>query len=206
MFKIFFILSSTIFFLFGCKKSNFIIDDGKNIKFVFDEGLNEDPNYRLLKDSRGNYVFNLSKENQNIQRISVRLLDGDKVVYSKANGYRQSIEWKSNLYWWLLKGDTVASITRTYFNPFLGAIQYVNYPPLLNWKDELVTTINSSSITDEKTGRTSTVIAPIGKMKGDTMLIYVKYSHPITKSEKGSSFFESIGERMIMDSLKIILK
>jgi len=183
-----------------------IIDEGKNIRFVFDEGLNDDPRFRLSKDENGFYFMKLEKGGQNIQRISVRLLDEDNVVYSKCCGRRHSVGWRSNLYWWILKGDTVANITKTYFNPFTGEIQYVNLPPLVNWKDELVPTINPTSITNEFTGRGSTVIAPIGKMKGDTMTIYVRYNHEITKSTKGSSFYTSMGFKEIIDSLKIVLK
>jgi hypothetical protein len=82
----------------------------------------------------------------------------------------------------------------------------VNLPPLINWKDEIVPTINPTSITDELTGRGSTVIAPVGRMKGDTMTIYVKYNHEITKWTEGSSFYSSVGYKEIMDSVKIILK
>ncbi len=201
------LLIGLILMLSGCEffPEKEIIDDGRAIRFVFDVGLNDDPNFRLPKDKNGFYSMTLTKSGQNVQRISVRLLDGDKVVYSKCCGRRHSLSWRSNLYWWMLKGDTVANITKTYFNPFTGEIQYVNYPPLINWKDELVPTINSSSITDENTGRTSTVIAPIGIMRGDTMTVYVRYYHAITKWTEGSSFFSTIGEREITDSIKIIL-
>ncbi len=183
-----------------------ILDEGENIRFVFDEGLNDDPNFRLKKVNGGFYLMELTKETQNIQRISIRLLDGDKVVESKCCGKRQKIEWRSNLYWWLKKGETVGNITKTYFNPFTGEIQYVNLPPLVNWKDELIPIINESSYTDDVTGRGSTVIGPIGKMKGDTMMVYVKYRHEITKSTKGSMFYSSEGYRDIIDSVRIILK
>lgn len=184
----------------------FITDDGKGIHFVFDPGLNDDPTYALPKDANGQYYFILTKEGQNIQRISGRLLDANnKVVYSKANGPIQTIEFKNNLYWWILKGQTVANITKTYFNPFLGAIQYVNLPPLVNWQDQLVPTINKSGMTNEQTGRFNVVIAPVGSMKGETMTIYVKYSHPITKQEVGSSFYTPLGSKEIIDSVKIKL-
>ncbi len=187
-------------------KEVYVIDEGKGIHFVFDPGLNDDPAYVLPKDSKGQYYFTLTKEGQNIQRISGRLLDSNnKVVFSKANGAKQSIVFKNNLFWWILKGETVANITKTYFNPFLGAIQYVNLPPLLNWKDELVPTINSTSITDDKTGQFSVVIAPIGSMKGETMTIYLKYSHPMTKQKVGSLFFTDLGTKEIIDSVKIKL-
>jgi hypothetical protein len=204
----FILLIGLLLFQTGCDlfSEKEIIDDGRNIRFVFDEGLNDDPRFRLPKDENGFYYMKLEKGGQNIQRISVRLLDGDKVVYSKCCGRKQRIGWINNLYWWLMDGDTVANITKTYFNPFTGEIQYVNLPPLINWKDEIVPTINPTSITDEFTGRGSTVIAPVGRMKGDTMTIYVKYNHEITKWTEGSNFYSSVGHKEIMDSLKIVLK
>jgi hypothetical protein len=183
-----------------------IIDDGKNIRFVFDEGLNDDPKFRLPKDANGYYHMTLTKGGQNIQRISARLLDGNKVVDTKCCGPIQKISWESNRYWWILSGDTVANITKTYFNTFTGQLQYSNLPPLINWKDELVPTINSSSYTDEFTGRGSTVIAPIGKMKGDTLTVYARYYHSIASYTVGSKFFTPVGSKVIVDSVKIVLK
>ena len=84
---------------------------------------------------------------------------------------------------------------QTYFNPFTGEIQYVNLPLLVNWKDEIVPTINQSSITDEFNGTSSTVIGPIGRMRGDTMNIYVRYNHKITKWTDGSSSYTSKKKR-----------
>ena len=183
-----------------------IIDDGKNIRFVFDEGLNDDPKFRLPKDANGYYYMTLTKGGQNIQRISARLLDGNKVVDTKCCGPIQKVSWESNRYWWILSGDTVANITKTYFNTFTGQLQYSNLPPLINWKDELVPTINSSSYTDEFTGRGSTVIAPIGKMKGDTLTVYARYYHSIASYTVGSKFFTPVGSKVIVDSVKIVLR
>ncbi|AMQ57859.1 hypothetical protein [Algoriphagus sanaruensis] len=183
-----------------------VVDEGEDIHFVFDDGLNDDPNFRLPKDANGFYSMTLTKEGQNIQRISVRLLNSNNILESKCCGKRHTIRWSNNLNWWLLSGDTVAHISKTFINPLTGELIYTNLPPLLNWKDELVPTINASSITDETTGRASTVIAPIGIMKGDTMVIRVKYTHLITSSEPNSSFFTTIGEKELTDSVKIILK
>ena len=184
---------------------NSIFDDGRNIRFIFDEGLNDDPRFRLGVDENGFYHMELENEGQNFQRISVRLFDGENVAYSKCCGRRHGIQWSNNLYWWVMEGDTVANITRTYFNPFTGEIQFINLPPLVNWRDELIPTINPSSITDERSGRASTIIAPIGKMKGDTMTVYVRYNHEISKWTERSAFYTSIGSREIIDSVKIIL-
>jgi hypothetical protein len=100
----------------------------------------------------------------------------------------------------------VANITKTYFNTFTGQLQYSNLPPLINWKDELVPTVNSSSYTDELTGRGSTVIAPIGKMRGDTLTVYARYYHSIASYTPGSSFYTAVGSKVIVDSVKIVLR
>lgn len=201
-------LFAFLFFLSGCElfAEKEIVDDGKNIRFKFDEGLNEDPRYRLPKDANGYYYMTLTKQGQNIQRISARLLDGEEIVDTKCCGPRQKVTWDSNLYWWILSGDTVANITKTYFNTFTGQLQYSNLPPLINWKDELVPTVNSSSYTDEFTGRGSTVIAPIGRMKGDTLTVYARYYHSIASYTPGSSFYTSVGSKVIVDSVKIVLR
>ena len=181
------------------------IDNGEGIRFVWEEGLNDDPRYRLQMDANGYYHFRLYKETQNPQRITVRLERNGAPIYSMANGYSHRLEWDSDLYWWLLAGDTVANYTRTYFNPFTGKVELVTYPPIINWKDALVPTINQNSITDEYSGKANTVIAPIGIMRGDTMRISVRYLHTITQKERGSMFFTVLGIKELKDSIKIVL-
>lgn len=206
--SIFSTLFAFLLVLSGCElfAEKEIVEDGKNIRFIFDAGLNEDPRFRLPKDANGYYYMTLTKGGQNIQRISARLLDGDKIVDTKCCGPRQKVTWSSNLYWWILAGDTVANITKTYFNTFTGQLQYSNLPPLINWKDELVPTVNSSTYTDEFTWRGSTVITPIGKMKGDTLTVYARYYHSIASYSPGSSFYTAVGSLEIVDSVKIVLK
>ena len=206
--SIFSTLFAFLLLLSGCElfAEKEIVEDGKNIRFIFDAGLNEDPQFRLPKDANGYYYMTLTKGGQNIQRISARLLDGDKIVDTKCCGPRQKVTWSSNLYWWILAGDTVANITKTYFNTFTGQLQYSNLPPLINWKDELVPTVNSSTYTDELTGRGSTVIAPIGKMKGDTLTVYARYYHSIASYTASSSFYTPVGSLVIVDSVKIVLR
>ena len=206
--SIFSTLFAFLLVLSGCElfAEKEIVEDGKNIRFIFDAGLNEDPRFRLPKDANGYYYMTLTKGGQNIQRISARLLDGDKIVDTKCCGPRQKVTWSSNLYWWILAGDTVANITKTYFNTFTGQLQYSNLPPLINWKDELVPTVTSSTYTDESTGRGSTVIAPIGKLRGDTLTVYARYYHSIASYSPGSSFYTAVGSLEIVDSVKIVLK
>jgi hypothetical protein len=74
-----------------------------------------------------------------------------------------------------LAGDTVAKVTKTYINQYSGELTYVNLPPIMNWKSQLVPTINSSSYSGTA-GEINTVIAPIYKMKGDTLNIICRQS------------------------------
>ena len=68
------------------------------------------------------------------------------------------------------QGDTIANITKTYINYFTGELTYVNLPPLTNWKDVVVPTINPSSYVDENE-EINTMIAPIYHMKNDTLVV-----------------------------------
>ena len=183
-----------------------VIDYGDDIVIEFLEGLNDNPSFTLPKDSNGYYYLVLNDYLQTIQRISVKLTRDDEPVYSLYSGYSQKLHWSSNFYWWLLEGDTVANITELYFNPYTGEYEYINLPPLINWQDVLVPTINPSCYTEEDTGIGNSVIGAIPEMRNDTMKIVVKYNHKITKKEEGSMFFEVIGERIIQDSVLIILR
>jgi hypothetical protein len=171
-------------FLIGCTDSDSVSGDVNNIKLEFIEGLNDDIDFHLNKNSEGYYELVLNKfSNQTIQRITAKLTQNNFPIQDNyGNIQPKLIEWESNLYWWLKKGDTVAQITKTYFNKFTGEITYTNLPPLINWQDELVSTINSSSYTSDQTGLVSTVIAPIREMSGDTLKIIVKYNHLLSDS------------------------
>lgn len=105
-----------------------------------------------------------------------------------------------------MEGDTVANITEIYFNEFTGEYEYVNLPPLINFQDVLVPTINEVGMTDEDTGIGNTVIGPIREMKGDTMLVTVTYRFMAYRKEEGSSFYEPLDEeRIITDQVRIVL-
>lgn len=196
------------FFILSCSNNITFIDNGDDITIEFLEGLNEDPNFKLSKDVNGFYRLKLDRNrNQTIQRITGRLIRNDgRPVQTLSGGLRQKVEFSSNLYWWLLKGDTVANITYTFINPLTGELVYTNLPPLINWRDELVPTINQSSYTDDNTGVFNTVIAPIRNMEGDTMKITAEYVHSITAQEEDSNFFSTIGQKLIKDSVYVILE
>jgi len=193
----------------SCSQGDIIIDNGEGITIEFIDGLNDDLQYKLSKNSDGFYEMIIDRsKNQTIQRISGRLLrNGNPVWETLSSGPApKKVNWESNLYWWLLDGDIVANITYTYFNEFTGELEYVNLPPLINWEDELVPTINESSYSDSETGIVNTVIAPIREMVGDTMKIKLTYTHSITQKEEGSMFFSTVGEKVFKDSVYVILK
>ena len=195
--------------LFSCLQENIITDNGEGITIEFIDGLNDDLQYKLSKNSDGFYEMIIDRsKNQTIQRISGRLLRNGKPVWETlwSGPSPKKVNWESNLYWWLLDGDIVANITYTYFNEFTGELEYVNLPPIINWEDELVPTINESSYSDSETGIVNTVIAPIREMVGDTMKIKLTYTHSITQKEEGSKFFSFVGEKVFKDSVYVILK
>lgn len=128
--------------------------------------LTEDGLDTLFRDTNGFYHLQLERyRNQTIRRVTGVILKNGIEPFPP-----EKIEWESNLYWWLLRSDTVAQITRTYFNPFTGALQQVILPPLLAQKDELVPTVNCCSY-NGKGGEINTMIAPIRSMVGDTLII-----------------------------------
>jgi hypothetical protein len=195
-------------FLFSCDKEEIIIDEGDGITIKFLEGLNDDPNFQLSKNYNGYYEMILDRnKNQTIQRISGSLLRNGIPIEDKWSGPgSKKVEFSSNLYWWLLEGQIVANITKTYLNLITGELVYVNLPPLVNWRDVLVPTVNESGYTDSQTGVFNTVIAPIKEMVGDTMKLKVEYIHSITSQEEGSKFFETLGKKVFRDSVYIVLK
>jgi hypothetical protein len=196
-------------FFFSCLQDDIIIDNGEGITIEFLEGLNDDSQFKLSKNSDGFYEMFIDRnKNQTIQRISGRLLRNGKPVWETlwSGPGPKKVNWESNLYWWLLDGDIIANVTYTYLNEFTGELVYVNLPPIINWKDELVPTINESSYSDSETGIVNTVIAPIREMVGDTMKIKLIYTHSITQKEEGSKFFSTFGERVFKDSVYVILK
>ena len=192
------------------KNNKTIIDDGDGITIEFLEGLNDDSQFQLSKNPDGYYEMILNQnENQTIQRISGRLLRDGNPVWDdlwSGSGSKQ-VKFSSNLYWWLMEGDTITTnITYTYINEFTGELTYVNLPPLVNWEDVIVPTINSSGYSDSESGVFNTVIGPVREMKGDTMKIVVQYTHSITSKEEGSKFFSTLGNKVFKDSTYIVLK
>ena len=149
----------------ACSKDDVIVPQ-KNYTFSIDSVLTQSGTKSLPIDANGFYHLKLiPNANQQPYRVTGRIL-----VNGKEPIPAEIIEWESNLYWWLRKGDTSAYISKSYINYFTGQFTIISLPPMIVYKDELVPTINKSSYSGTK-GEVNTVIAPISEMKGDTMVI-----------------------------------
>jgi hypothetical protein len=149
----------------ACTKEDVIVPQ-KNYTFSIDSVLTQTGKNSLPKDANGYYHLKLiSNANQQLYRVTGRILiDGKEPIPA------EKIEWQSNLYWWLRKGDTSAYISKSYINYYTGQYTIISLPPMIVSKDELVPIINKSSYSG-KNGEMNTIIAPISEMKGDTMVI-----------------------------------
>ena len=149
----------------ACSKDDVVVPQ-KNYTFSIDSVLTQTGKNSLPIDANGFYHLKLiPNSNQQPHRITGRILVNGKEPIPAEN-----IEWESNLYWWLRKGDTSAYISKSYINYFTGQFTIISLPPMIVSKDELVPTINKTSYSG-KNGEINTVIAPISEMKGDTMII-----------------------------------
>ena len=149
----------------ACSKDDVIVPQ-KNYTFSVDSVLTQDGTKSLPIDANGFYHLKLiPNANQQPYRVTGRIL-----VNGKESIPAERVEWESNLYWWLRKGDTSAYISKSYINYFTGQYTIISLPPMIVSKDELVPTINKASYSGTN-GEINTAIAPISEMKGDTMVI-----------------------------------
>jgi hypothetical protein len=159
-----------ITFFSSCSKEGFL-QPNRNIEMSIDT--------RLPKDSNGYSIFKLySTQTQNIHTISGSIRVNGRIP----NEPREKIEWESNLYWNLNKGDTLARITKTYLNYYTGQFMVVTLPPLVNNINALVPTINKVCY-NSADGSINTIIAPKWEMRGDTMTVVARYGG-IVKTER----------------------
>jgi hypothetical protein len=149
----------------ACSKKDIVVLS-KEYTFSIDSVLTQTGKNSLPKDANGIYHLKLVNGlNQQPHRITGRIL-----VNGKEPIPAEKIEFESNLCWWLKKGDTVAYITKSYINYYTGQYTIIKLPPLISSKDEMVGTVNIASYSGT-IGELNTMIAPIGNMKGDTMVI-----------------------------------
>jgi hypothetical protein len=157
----------------ACTKEDEYIPQ-KEYTFTIDSVLTQTGLRSLPKDQNGLYHLKInSVGTSQSHRVTGRILVNGKEPYPS-----EKISFESNLYWWLRRGDTTATITQAYINYFTGQFTIVNLPPLLANKDELVPTTNKSSYSGTG-GEINTVIAPIREMRGDTLVL--KASHYTSK-------------------------
>jgi hypothetical protein len=147
--------------LTGCSKEGFL-QPKRDIEMSIDS--------KLPKDSNGYSVFKLySTETQNIHTITGSIRVNGQIP----NEPREKIEWENNLYWNLVKGDTITTITKTYLNYYTGQFTIVKLPPMISNVNALVPTINKVCY-NSADGSINTVIAPKWEMRGDTMAIVAR--------------------------------
>ena len=154
-----------LFLFTTCTKEDSIVPQ-KNYTFSIDSVLTQSGTKSLVIDANGFYHLKLiPNANQQPYRVTGRILVNGKEPIPAEN-----IEWESNLFWWIRRGDVVAYITKSYINYYTGQYTIVNLPPMIASKDELVPTINKASYSGTN-GEINTIISPISEMKGDTMVI-----------------------------------
>ena len=160
-----------LFILIGCEKEDELILSKKTFSIKIDSVLNSSGTKSLLFDANGFYHLKLdATKNQTLSRVTGTILLNDKEPIPP-----EKVEWESNLYWSIKRGDTVAIITKSYINYFTGQFTIVNLPPLIASKEELVPTSNFASYSG-KGGQINNMIAPIYKMKGDTLILKTTHS------------------------------
>jgi hypothetical protein len=149
----------------ACTKEDIIVPQ-KNYTFSIDSVLTETGTKSLAIDVNGFYHLKLdTTKNQSPHRITGKIL-----VNGNEPKPAEKIEWESNLNWTLKKGDTIAYITKSYINYYTGKFTIVSLPPFVSSVTELVPTINPASYSGTN-GQINIMIAPISKMKGDTMIV-----------------------------------
>jgi hypothetical protein len=160
-----------LFILIGCEKEDELNLTKKTFSIKIDSVLNSSGTKSLLFDANGFYHLKLdATKNQTLSRVTgTILLNGKEPIPP------EKVEWESNLYWSIKRGDTVAIITKSYINYFTGQFTIINLPPLIASKEELVPTSNFASYSG-KGGQINNMIAPIYKMKGDTLVLKTTHS------------------------------
>ena len=156
----------------ACTKDDEYIPQ-KEYTFTIDSVLTQNGLRSLPKDQNGLYHLKITSiGTPQSHRVTGRILVNGKEPFPP-----EKISFESNLFWWLRRGDTVATITQAYVNYFTGQFTIVKLPPLVSNKDELVPTTNFASYSGTN-GEVNTIIAPIREMIGDTLVL--KASHYTT--------------------------
>ena len=155
--------------LSACTKEDEYIPQ-KEYTVTIDSVLTQNGLRSLPKDQNGFYHLKITSiGTPQSHRVTGRILVNGKEPYPNEN-----VNFESNLYWWLRRGDEIVTITKTYINYFTGQFTIVKLPPLISTKDELVPTSNFVSYSG-KNGEINNMIAPVKEMKGDTMILKARH-------------------------------
>lgn len=154
----------------ACTKEDEYIPQ-KEYTFTIDSVLTQNGLRSLPKDQNGLYHLKITTiGTPQSHRVTGRILVNGREPFPL-----ERVNYESNLFWWLRRGDTTATITKAYINYFTGQYTIVNLPPMIASKDELVPTTNASSYSGTK-GEINTIIAPIREMIGDTLVLKASHS------------------------------
>lgn len=154
----------------ACTKEDEYIPQ-KEYTFTIDSVLTQNGLRSLPKDQHGLYHLKITTiGTPQPHRVTGRILVNGREPYPL-----ERVSFESNLFWWLRRGDTTATITQAYVNYFTGQFTIVNLPSMIANKDELVPTTNGSSYSGTK-GEINTIIAPIREMIGDTLVLKSTHS------------------------------
>ena len=160
----------------ACSKKDIVLPAEQKVTLSIDSVLTRNGIQSLTKDVKGFYHLRLDTTslNQQSHRVTGRIL-----INGKEPTPSQKIDWESNLFWTIKKGDTVAMITKSYINYFTGQYTIVKLPPLVSSVTELVPTTNSASYSGTD-GEINTIISPTKDMRGDTLIL--KANHTLSKT------------------------
>ena len=160
-------------FLIGCTDSDSVSGDVNNIKLEFIEGLNDDIDFHLNKNSEGYYELVLNKfSNQTIQRITAKLTQNNFPIQDNyGNIQPKLIEWESNLYWYL--GDTLGYVITQYLNDNIVYVT-VDTSYMIGFNGMEVPTSNRLSYSNSY-GQLNNMIAPVKSMIGDTLRLTARW-------------------------------
>jgi hypothetical protein len=148
--------------LVSCESDNIPIDSDNYILSIDGRlSLTNEGLYKLQLNSTSNSI-------QTIHRLTGKLLNNGKEPYPP-----QLVNWESSHSWAL--NDTAYVMIRRFINPN-GQWVIVDTTYVKGFGGAIVPTINSSSYSGTN-GEINTVIAPIDKMMGDTMVIKCKFKN-----------------------------
>ncbi len=154
----------------ACTKEDEYIPQ-KEYTFTIDSVLTQNGLKSLPKDQNGLYHLKITAiGTPQSHRVTGRILVNGREPFPN-----ERVNYESNLYWWLRRGDTTATITEAYINYFTGQYTIVNLPSMIASKDELVPTTNCCSYSGTK-GEVNTIISPIREMIGDTLILKASHS------------------------------